>query len=76
MLIIDQDTPEVDLMVLFPLLPCQDLVQSIINKAESDQVFSVEIVSVKYPTESGPAEFESWIRCFGNYSNIIYKNNG
>lgn len=33
----------------------------------------MEIVSVIYPTESGPTEFETWIRDFGNYSNIFIK---
>lgn len=36
LLIIDQNTPEVDVMVMFPLLPSQDLVQSIRNREESD----------------------------------------
>lgn len=36
----------------------------------------MKTVSVIYPTESDPKEFGSWIRGFGNYSNIIYKNNG
>jgi len=34
--IIDHNAAEVDIMVLFPLLPSEDLVQSIRNRGESD----------------------------------------